>query len=170
MPFDGNRWAREKMVGYEEMLGIIRARYPEVRKVVDGKNETSKTWEVPGFKGRLGFVTSMTENFCGGCNRLRITSDGNLKVCLFGNAEVSLRDLLRKSNNGEPIEKQAYEAMTAVKMGRKAGGVKGVLASEERERELLEVIGAAVGRKKARHAGMGALENMPNRPMILIGG
>lgn len=46
-------------------------------------------------KGRVGFITSMTENFCGTCNRLRITADGNLKVCLFDNKEVSLRDILR---------------------------------------------------------------------------
>lgn len=37
----------------------------------------------------------MTEHFCGSCNRLRITADGNLKVCLFGNTEVSLRDAIR---------------------------------------------------------------------------
>jgi len=39
----------------------------------------------------------MSDHFCGTCNRLRITADGNLKVCLFGNAEVSLRDLLREN-------------------------------------------------------------------------
>lgn len=37
----------------------------------------------------------MSEHFCGTCNRLRITADGNLKVCLFGNNEISLRDALR---------------------------------------------------------------------------
>lgn len=47
---------------------------------------------------RVGFITSMSEHFCGTCNRLRITSDGNLKVCLFGDESLSLRDALR----GEP--------------------------------------------------------------------
>lgn len=37
----------------------------------------------------------MTENFCSTCNRIRLTADGNLKVCLFGNREVSLRDTIR---------------------------------------------------------------------------
>lgn len=50
---------------------------------------------MPGYKGQVGFITSMSEHFCGTCNRLRITADGNLKVCLFGNREVSLRDALR---------------------------------------------------------------------------
>ena len=44
---------------------------------------------------RVGFITSMSEHFCGTCNRLRITSDGNLKVCLFGDESLSLRDALR---------------------------------------------------------------------------
>jgi cyclic pyranopterin phosphate synthase len=50
-----------------------------------------QAYKVPGFKGQLGFITSMSEHFCGSCNRLRITADGNLKVCLFGNTEISLR-------------------------------------------------------------------------------
>ena len=50
---------------------------------------------MPEFQGQVGFITSMTEHFCGSCNRLRLTADGNLKVCLFGNTEVSLKDALR---------------------------------------------------------------------------
>ncbi|MCJ1395479.1 hypothetical protein MMC18_008365 [Xylographa bjoerkii] len=170
MPFDGNKWSKGKMLGYQEMLGIIREKYPGLRKVQDGKNETSKTFEVPGFVGRIGFITSMTENFCGSCNRLRITSDGNLKVCLFGNAEVSLRDLLRKANGGAPIDDEAWEAMKRVEMDRRQAmpGSAAELGYSERERELLDVIGMAVKRKKEKHAGMGELENMKNRPMILI--
>ncbi|KAI9675769.1 MAG: hypothetical protein M1817_001136 [Caeruleum heppii] len=171
MPFDGNKWSQGKMLSYGEMLQLIRAKFPELRKFQDHKNDTSKTFEVPGFRGRVGFITSMTHNFCGTCNRLRITNDGNLKVCLFGNAEVSLRDLLRKANGGEPIDEAALEALKNVEMDRR----KGIIAAGETnnrtanvEHELLDVIGTAVKRKKEKHAGMGELENMKNRPMILI--
>ena len=37
-------------------------------------------YQVPGFMGRVGFITSMSEHFCSSCNRLRLTADGNLKV------------------------------------------------------------------------------------------
>jgi len=160
------------MLSYKEMLGIIREKYPGLRKVQDHKNDTSKTFEIPGFVGKMGFITSMTHNFCGTCNRLRITSDGNLKVCLFGNAEVSLRDILRKSNNGEPIDDQAFDALRQIELDRQQGlyGPKERLGISSNERELLDVIGMAVKRKKEKHAGMGELENMKNRPMILIGG
>ncbi|PTB65271.1 molybdenum cofactor biosynthesis prote [Trichoderma citrinoviride] len=170
MPFDGNKWNKGKMFSYDEMLDVIRAQYPDLHKVQDEKNDTSKTWKVPGFAGRLGFITSMTHNFCGTCNRLRITSDGNLKVCLFGNAEVSLRDILRKSNSGEPIDEEAFEAMKQIEMNRRQGlaGTESPLGVAPNEAELLDVIGMAVKRKKAKHAGIGELEHMKNRPMILI--
>ncbi|KZL67013.1 molybdenum cofactor biosynthesis protein 1 b [Colletotrichum incanum] len=170
MPFDGNKWNKGKMLGYAEMLDVIRAKYPSLAKVQDHKNDTSKTWHVPGFAGRIGFITSMTHNFCGTCNRLRITSDGNLKVCLFGNTEVSLRDILRKSNNGDPIDEKAFEAMKQIEMDRRQGLADSgkPLGAALNEAELLDVIGMAVKRKKEKHAGIGELEHMKNRPMILI--
>lgn len=172
MPFDGNKWSKGKMLGYTEMLEMIKEKYPSLRKVQDHKNDTSKTYEIPGFVGKIGFITSMTHNFCGTCNRLRITTDGNLKVCLFGNAEVSLRDILRQSNNGEPIDEEAFEAMKQIEMDRRQGlpSSHSLLGASAHEQELLKVIGMAVKKKEEKHAGMGELENMKNRPMILIGG
>ncbi|KAL7783405.1 hypothetical protein V8C37DRAFT_414923 [Trichoderma ceciliae] len=170
MPFDGNKWNKGKMFSYNEMLDIIRGKYPNLHKVHDEKNNTSKTWKIPGFTGRLGFITSMTHNFCGTCNRLRITSDGNLKVCLFGNAEVSLRDILRKSNSGDPIDEEAFKAMKQIEINRRQGfaGTELPLGVAPNEAELLDVIRIAVKGKKAKHAGLGELEHMKNRPMILI--
>lgn len=172
MPFDGNKWSQGKMLTFKEMLAMIREKYPDLQKIRDHENDTSKTYQVPGFLGRLGFITSMTHNFCGTCNRLRITSDGNLKVCLFGNSEVSLRDILRERNKGEPIDQAAMEAIHEVEMNARNTAMKdnGALNLSSQDHRLLEVIGAAVKRKQAKHAGMGALENIKNRPMILIGG
>jgi cyclic pyranopterin phosphate synthase len=172
MPFDGNKWSKGKMFSYQEMLDLIRSRYPGLQRVQGHKNDTSKTFHVPGFEGRLGFITSMTHNFCGTCNRLRITGDGNLKVCLFGNAEVSLRDIVRKVNKGEPIDEAAFASLEKAAMER-IGDLPPsdcqplVVPNSE---ELLNVIGMAVKRKKEKHAGIGELEHMKNRPMILIGG
>lgn len=171
MPFDGNKWNEGKMFSYAEMLDRIRQAFPDLEKVRDHKNDTSKTYRIPGFVGKIGFITSMTHNFCGTCNRLRITSDGNLKVCLFGNAEVSLRDILRESNGGEPIDEEAYETMKKIAMDRRQlSGASPPLDLAPNEHKLLDVIGMAVKRKQAKHAGIGELENMKNRPMILIGG
>jgi len=45
----------------------------------------------------------MSNHFCNTCNRIRLTADGNLKVCLFGNSEVSLRDALRSNMNADDL-------------------------------------------------------------------
>jgi GTP 3',8-cyclase len=171
MPFDGNKWSRGKMVSYHEMLDIIRAKYPEIRRLTGLKNDTSKVFEIPGFVGRVGFITSMTHNFCGTCNRLRITSDGNLKVCLFGNAEVSLRDILRKATGGNPVGDEAVDSLLDTrKAGERNFNPEAMPGGMAIEGDLLHVIGMAVKNKKAKHAGLGKLELLKNRPMILIGG
>ncbi|KAJ3613836.1 hypothetical protein NHX12_020081 [Muraenolepis orangiensis] len=95
MPFDGNKWNFKKMVSYQEMLDSIKQRWPALEVVPTGHADTAKMYKVPGFAGQVGFISSMSDHFCGSCNRLRLTADGNLKVCLFGNSEVSLRDVLR---------------------------------------------------------------------------
>lgn len=98
MPFSGNKWQTERLISYSETVQIIRQRWPEFAELPNGPNDTSKAYAVPGFAGQLGFITSMTEHFCGTCNRLRLTADGNIKVCLFGNKEFSLRDAMRSED------------------------------------------------------------------------
>ncbi|KAI6654830.1 hypothetical protein LOD99_2709 [Oopsacas minuta] len=96
MPFDGNAWSRDKFVPYTAMLEELKQHFPSISKESDPDNSTSKAYRVEGYKGQFGFISSMSEHFCHSCNRLRITADGNLKVCLFGANEVSLRDLMRR--------------------------------------------------------------------------
>ncbi|KAM9075212.1 molybdenum cofactor biosynthesis protein 1 isoform 3-T3 [Megaptera novaeangliae] len=103
MPFDGNKWNFRKMVSYKEMLDTLRQQWPELEKLPEEESSTAKAFQIPGFRGRVSFITSMSEHFCGTCNRLRITADGNLKVCLFGNSEVSLRDHLRAGASEEEL-------------------------------------------------------------------
>ncbi|XP_055469971.1 molybdenum cofactor biosynthesis protein 1 isoform X2 [Psammomys obesus] len=103
MPFDGNKWNFKKMVSYKEMLDTIQQQWPGLQKLPEEDSSTAKAFKIPGFQGQVSFITSMSEHFCGTCNRLRITADGNLKVCLFGNSEVSLRDHLRAGASEEEL-------------------------------------------------------------------
>merc|ERR1719159_1532212 len=61
----------------------------------DSPHDVARLWKVPGWRGRVGIIASMTDAFCGGCNRLRITADGQLRNCLFGEEGWNLRDELR---------------------------------------------------------------------------
>ncbi len=102
MPFDGNRWNENRLVPHVEMLNRICRVYP-IEILEFGRNETAKMYRVPGFLGQIGMITSMTDDFCEGCNRLRITADGHLKVCLFGRAEVNLQNAMRNGVSDENL-------------------------------------------------------------------
>lgn len=95
MPFGGNGWERGRLVPYAETRALVEEAHGPLRPLRDGPHATARTFTRPGWRGRVGFVASMTAPFCAGCTRLRVTADGALKVCLFGRAEVSLRDALR---------------------------------------------------------------------------
>lgn len=103
MPFDGNKWNTKKFLPYQEMLSTIQDKWPDLKRHTDTLNDTAKHYVVPGFAGRVGFISSMSQNFCGTCNRLRLTADGNLKVCLFGQSEVSLRDCIRSGASDDDL-------------------------------------------------------------------
>ncbi|ONH66472.1 Molybdenum cofactor biosynthesis protein 1 [Cyberlindnera fabianii] len=103
MPFDGNKWELDKVMSFSAIMDIIRSEYPVVNRQTHKYGETSKVFDIPGFQGRIGFISSMTDDFCADCTRLRLTSDGNLKVCLFDNGEVSLRDMLRSNASEDEI-------------------------------------------------------------------
>jgi GTP 3',8-cyclase len=122
MPFNGNKWETKKMVSYAEMFDKIKEKYPSIERIPDPTpSEVGKNFRIDGFKGTVSFVTSMTNHFCGGCNRLRILADGNLKVCLFGNAEVSLRDAMRNDKATDEELRAIVESAVKRKKAKHAG-------------------------------------------------
>jgi molybdenum cofactor biosynthesis protein A len=102
MPFDGNRWDDEKMVSLAEMKERISDRF-DIVKLEDGPNDTTKHYRVPGFAGKFGIISSMTEHFCGSCNRVRLLANGAIKNCLFSADETDLLTPLRNGEDTEPI-------------------------------------------------------------------
>jgi molybdenum cofactor biosynthesis enzyme MoaA len=83
MPFTGNKWDKEKMVPSTDLLAQIARRHPNLIKAPDELNFTARSWKLPGYMGSFGFISSMSDHFCGSCNRLRITADGQIKVIFF---------------------------------------------------------------------------------------
>ncbi|EMD32642.1 hypothetical protein CERSUDRAFT_118672 [Gelatoporia subvermispora B] len=95
MPFTGNKWDKAKMMPSVELLDRIKLKHPGLTKASDELNDTARSYIIPGYKGSFGFISSMSDHFCGSCNRLRLTADGQIKVCLFDAKEISLRDQMR---------------------------------------------------------------------------
>lgn len=63
--------------------------------------------EIAGFKGKIGFISAISQHFCEACNRVRITADGSLKVCLCYEQEVNLKNAIQADN----LEAQILEAL-----------------------------------------------------------
>ena len=70
-------------------------------------NGPAEYWRIPGAPGSIGVITPMTHTYCERCNRVRLTADGRLRTCLFGNHEVDLRTPLREGTPLEPFVRQA---------------------------------------------------------------
>lgn len=102
MPFLSNGWHKGRMLPYAEMLKRIESKF-QLRPIATEKSAVAKEFSVVGAKVRVGFITSMTDDFCGGCNRVRLTADGRLKVCLFAKTGPSLRDVMRSGASDDDL-------------------------------------------------------------------
>lgn len=120
MPFKGNAWEKEKVFSLKQMLEEIGTKF-EFEKLHDNPNDTDKKYQVKGFKGSFGVISSVTEPFCSGCNRLRITADGKMKNCLFSQSETDLITAYRKGEDIRPLIKQTVEAKFARFGGQELG-------------------------------------------------
>jgi cyclic pyranopterin phosphate synthase len=97
MPLDsGHEWAREDVVSGKEIRERINERFPLLRVDVARGSETSARFRfADGAPGEIGIIAPVTEPFCGACSRIRLTSDGQIRTCLFSTVEHSLRDVVR---------------------------------------------------------------------------
>ena len=113
MPFDQNGWNQKEFVPYAQMLDLIRARFPLVPPAQpQHRSDVARDYQIEGFAGSVSFITSMTQDFCGDCNRIRLTADGAIKSCLFSNAELSLRDAMRQGSSDGDLEELIRLAIT----------------------------------------------------------
>jgi len=96
--------SRETRARIEAALGPLNA--------APGHNghDPSRPYLLPGARGRLGFINSVTEPFCAGCNRLRLTADGKLRLCLLRDDEVDLLTPLRAGADFETLRQVMAEA------------------------------------------------------------
>jgi cyclic pyranopterin phosphate synthase len=95
MPLDANQdWRSDRVLTGEEMRAVIDAHYPLVAEP-RRSHSTARVYRFADGRGRIGFVSPVSEPFCSDCNRLRITAEGKLRTCLFSLRETDLRKALR---------------------------------------------------------------------------
>lgn len=106
MPIGKNNWNRDYFYEYKKILDLIHEKF-NIEKYETEKSSTSKKFQLENSDLSISFITPMSEHFCDNCNRLRITSSGNLRLCLFSEKENGLEigKILNDSTDEEIFEK-----------------------------------------------------------------
>jgi GTP 3',8-cyclase len=120
MPLDGGgHWSSDQVVAAADVIAAIDAEWPlsapDGRRAADAAPAESYTYRDGA--GRIGVIASVTRPFCGSCDRIRLTAEGELRNCLFSVRETDLRSILRAGGSDDDLA-EAIEA----EVGRKWAG------------------------------------------------
>jgi GTP 3',8-cyclase len=113
MPLDAQHgWQRAEMVTAGEILAALRTAFDLTPDDRDRGAAPAERWLVDGGPGAVGIIASVTRPFCGACDRIRLTADGQLRNCLFATAESDLRTPLRSGATDPDLATRFIAAVT----------------------------------------------------------
>jgi cyclic pyranopterin phosphate synthase len=96
MPLDADgNWQRERVLSGAEIKALMEREFGALVPVAANASSTSRRYTFADGVGEVGFINPVSEPFCGSCNRIRLTADGQLRTCLFSIEEWDLRQPLR---------------------------------------------------------------------------
>jgi cyclic pyranopterin phosphate synthase len=104
MPFNG-KGQREMAESwtFKKILNEIKTEF-DVKELVSEKSSTSRNYSIENHLGSVGIIPAFTRTICNNCNRIRITSTGTFKNCLFDDGVFNLRDFMRKGASNEDLK------------------------------------------------------------------
>jgi len=142
MPLDaGDAWTRSNLITADEIFNQLNKEF-ELTPVSDRGSSPAEEFYINGGPATVGIIGSVTRSFCANCDRLRLTSDGQLRNCLFSNEETDLRSILRN----------------------------GRLSESEKREDIVKAFGLSVKAKLPGHGINNPDFVKPVRPMSAIGG
>ncbi len=130
MPFNGKgQREMQDSWNYNKILNEIKSEF-NVSEIQSEKSSTSRNFSIENHKGIVGIIPAFTRSICGDCNRIRITSTGTFKNCLFDDGVFNLRDFIREGASNEDLKelflslvKEKPENGFIAEANRKKGGV-----------------------------------------------
>jgi cyclic pyranopterin phosphate synthase len=109
-----NSWVAGRFVPAEEIMSQIKTRLGQLLPAkIPAGGGPAKYYRLKDAQGTVGFITSMSDHFCGSCNRLRLTALGSIRPCLYDSCEIDLKTPLR---NGAGVKEIAGLIMKAVSL------------------------------------------------------
>ena len=113
MPFNGEgsnaptlKW------NHTRILQEIKRAYPTLQKAADEKNGTAVHYQIPDGLGKIGIIPAFSRTFCGTCNRIRITAQGDLKTCLYDDGVLNIRDIMRAGASDSELKETFIQAFS----------------------------------------------------------
>ncbi|WP_034611377.1 GTP 3',8-cyclase MoaA [Cellulomonas sp. URHD0024] len=168
MPLDaGHTWDRAEMVTQAEILASLRSAFT-LTEVPSRGAAPAELWTIDGGPATVGVIASVTAPFCGACDRLRLTADGQLRACLFSQTETDVRSLLRGSPPPDGAEIGVGPAQ-AMRIGTQAAPRPAPVPADV-DAALAEAFRRCLAGKKAGHDIDDPSFLQPDRPMSAIGG
>jgi GTP 3',8-cyclase len=95
----------EGLVTSEQTQASLEAHFGPLAPIETDPSDPARLWQIPGAKGRIGFISPISAPFCSACNRVRLTADGKLRLCLLRNDEIDFREHLRAGATDEDLER-----------------------------------------------------------------
>lgn len=123
---NGSTWEPSQVVSGEELRRRIDRRWPIEPEPRRDAHAPATRYRFRDGKGTVGFIDSVTRPFCASCSRLRLTSDGQLRVCLYDDREVDLKKALRAGATDAELERLMVEAVR----GKGRGGALEILETQ----------------------------------------
>jgi cyclic pyranopterin phosphate synthase len=140
MPFSGNHWTSNQVMTWQQMLAVIGQEFSFV-PLRGNVHDTDKKFRISGHAGTFAMISPMSAPFCGDCNRLRLTSDGKMKNCLFSTGETDLLTPLRKGEDIIPLIYQSVYAKKEKLGGQFTGGFNMVKSASLVNRSMITIGG-----------------------------
>ncbi|HEY3437777.1 MAG TPA: GTP 3',8-cyclase MoaA [Actinotalea sp.] len=117
MPLDaGHTWQRTTMVTQAEILASLRTAF-ELTEIPGRGSAPAERWLVDGGPASVGVIASVSAPFCGSCDRVRLTADGQLRSCLFARSETDLRTILREGGDDDALAAAIRTCLAGKKPG-----------------------------------------------------
>jgi GTP 3',8-cyclase len=104
MPMEGVGMVYDEgLVTSEETQARLEYEFGPLEHVASPPGDPARVWKIPGAAGTIGFISPISEPFCSTCNRVRLSADGKLRLCLLRADEVDLRDIVRNGGTDDQL-------------------------------------------------------------------
>jgi molybdenum cofactor biosynthesis protein A len=103
MPFNGTGLYSPTLWDFIKIKETLLAKFPHMRELPFGTGDTAQRYQVEGFKGVFGIIAAWSRNFCGQCNRIRLTATGQIRTCLYAHSGYSMLAGIRSGKSDEDL-------------------------------------------------------------------